>query len=135
MIAIRPPSSPVNSTTRLALILMLVLATVLAAVATLPALGDIPFTRHAQEGHMEQEWNATLITARISSRQCSPILAYSCERATIVMCPAGPDPEDLWTGVVIGTQTDAPAIVTGFAAPHSYWMSRVKSCIPVSYIP
>ena len=67
------------------LALALVLAAVLIAVATLPALSDIPFTQHAVDEHAGQRWDATLISARLSSRSCSPILAYSCKSTTIVM--------------------------------------------------
>jgi hypothetical protein len=113
---------------------VLVLAAVLLAVATLPVLRDIPFTNHAIQGHQAQQWNAAIISARISSRSCNPILAYACAHATIVMCPVGV-PDDLWTGLIIGTDTGSPAVVTGYAAPASYWFRRVSSCLPVSYVP
>jgi hypothetical protein len=121
MMTLRHPSQadPNRSMHVLMIALALAFALVLAAVAALPALHDIPFTRHAQEGHLEQQWNATIIAARLSSRSCKPILAFSCERTTIVMCPVD-DPNDLWTGLIIGTQTDLPVIVTGYAAPRSY---------------
>ena len=115
--------------------LFLLLLLVLAAVAALPALRDIPFTNHARDGHADQAYNATVIQERMSSKSCAPILTYVCEDATIVMCPVGPDPNGLWMALRIGTATGEPGIVTGFAAPRSYWAARVAGCTPVSYVP
>jgi hypothetical protein len=115
--------------------LMLALVAALVAVATLPALRDIPFTNHAKDGHVDQAWNATIISARISSRRCTPIVAYACTRQTFVMCPVGSNLDDLWMGLIIGTANGEPAVVTGYAAPRSYWMKRVAGCLPVSYMP
>ena len=131
MIAIRHQSR-VNP---LPLVIILVLTVALVAVATMPALRDIPFTNHARDGHNGQAWTATGISARLSSRSCSPILAYSCSQTTIVLCPVGPDLDDLWTGLIIGTATGQPTVVTGYAAPWSYWEKRVSRCLPISYVP
>jgi hypothetical protein len=128
---INRPQTQINPTL---VLIALVLTAVLLAVATMPALRDIPFTQHAVDEHAGQQWDATLISARLSSRSCKPILAFSCKQTTIVMCPVG-DPDDLWTGLVIGTATGAPAIVTGYAAPASYWFKRTSGCLPVSYVP
>ena len=135
MTSILYPTNPVSF-----LFLLLIVAMVAVAVApiaaNIPALQDIPWTNHALRDHGDREWNASTVSARLSSRSCHPIEAYACSSRTVVMCPVG-DPDDLWIGLFIGTApgNDGPAVVTGYAAPRSYWEQRVSGCLPVEYVP
>jgi len=120
---------------RISLWALAVLMVYAAAVAARPLIGNIPLTRHAQQQHVGQLYDATKIITRINTRTCSPIETYTCKDTIVVMCPVGPDQNALWMGLVIGTAKANPQVVTGYAAPAWYWHSRVAGCEPTALIP
>jgi molybdopterin/thiamine biosynthesis adenylyltransferase len=125
--------------TRLILLAMAALIVYAAVIAMAPVIDDlqaIPMTQHALQQHQGQLYDAAAITARMNAHTCSPIESYTCKDTVVMMCPVGPNPNGLWIGLVIGTANPAgPQIVTGYAAPASYWHGRVASCKPMALVP
>lgn len=123
-------------TLRVIVLAALAITVLMVAVAAAPMIGNLPLTKHAQTAHEGQLYSAAKIVARRSARSCQPIESYSCKQTIVVMCPVGPDPNQLWMGLVIGTANPAgPCVVTGYAAPSWYWHSRVTGCSPMAIVP
>jgi len=81
---------------------------------------DAPMTKHAQESHSTQTWNATQIQRFFNEGGCTP-KNYECPQDdyTVHYCELNAGKA---VGLVIGRTVEV--IITGFMADTSYWQDR-----------
>lgn len=92
------------------------------ASATVPALKNLPLSKHAQKGHEGQAWNAVKIQSFMDAGKCKPII-YACPNEDIQIKFCEIDPKRNYSiGLVIGLTRQI--ILTGFAAKTQYWENR-----------
>jgi hypothetical protein len=125
-----------NNNTRWALLLIIAIA--VAILFALPALGELELTYHAEQGRENQALDAAAISNIIQKKGCRKLEIYECPMHSQkkVICKLDAR-SDLWGGLIIGTRTNPPVIVTGYPAPYSYWMSSVArdGCFEASITP
>ena len=81
---------------------------------------DAPMTKHAEESHSTQIWNATQIQRFFNEGGCTP-KNYECPQDdyTVHYCELNAGKA---VGLVIGRTVEV--IITGFMADTSYWQDR-----------
>lgn len=83
-------------------------------------LDSIPLTRHAQDGHAGESWNATTIRDHMAQRACTPTEYMCADNDTeIAYCEIKPGYS---IGLIVGRTVRQ--IITGFAGPTNFWQSR-----------
>jgi len=75
----------------------------------------LPRTKHAQEAHVDEEWNVETISHAFDTGRCKPQINV-CEGRTFHHCEIE-DGVDI--GLVIGKTIEV--VVTGFASFPGYW--------------
>ena len=119
------------------LLLVLILIIALMALPFAPAIvnaligaldstatWDAPLTKHAEESHAEEAWNATKVQEYFQQKGCQPS-GYYCESEDVdVFYCDSPNEPGKAIGLIIGHTVKQ--IVTGFVAPKNYWTSRCK---------
>ncbi len=83
----------------------------------------LPLTRHAQEAHAAQKWNAANIQQHMLDRKCTPT-EYICADSDqeIVYCKAEQGIPAI--GLIIGRTVRQ--IITGLAGPENWWQNRCR---------
>jgi hypothetical protein len=108
------------------------------SIPDLSTLPGLPRTEHARTGHKDQLWNVDNIVPKLSERTCRPIIAWSCPQEAKLICQVEPVTM-LYVGLIVGDRTyPEGAIVTGYAAPLSYWEAAAirDGCVgPVIIVP
>ncbi len=101
------------------------------AEEVMKALPDLPLSRHAQETHLNQAYNAPILVKLFTRKECRPIYVYFCpeQKKVELMCELKPG----FTGGVIVGYESSPAIVTGYAQRTNGW--KHTGCLPPVAIP
>lgn len=102
------------------LLLLIVAAIAIAALLAIPALGELELTQHAAQGRENTAIDAAYIQTKIDNGGCKKVRTYVCpEHNQIkVICKFS---GDLWGGLIVGTASSPPVVITGYLAPLSYW--------------
>ena len=119
------------------LLLVLILVIALMALPFAPAIlnaligaldstvtWDAPLTKHAEESHAEEAWNATKVKDYFDAKGCKPSSYYCASEDTDVYYCVSPDDPAKAIGLIIGHTVRQ--IITGYTGPLEYWQNRCK---------
>ena len=114
------PSQAKNQQNSNGLLLLILAAIAIAALLAIPALGELELTQHAARGRENTAIDAAYIQAKIDGGGCRKVRTYICpdHNQIKVLCRLD---GDLWGGLIIGTASNPPVVITGYLAPLSYW--------------
>jgi len=112
----------------------------LAAAIALQQVLNAPLSRHAQEAHTKEIWNAEIGLEALRQKQCKAIEAYESDlvKTILVLCQIGLDPKGLWGGLFVRrTKEGGLIVVTGYATSRDRWERLIQrdGYKPISLIP
>lgn len=104
---------------------LLVLLAIAAIIAFALTVGQLELSHHAALGRDNTSMDAAAIQSQINKGGCKKTEIYICPAHNQIKMLCKLDSE-LWAGLIIGTASEPPVIVTGYVAPISYWYGTVK---------
>ena len=115
-----------TTTLNLKTLFILALIALLAYLAIIPGLANIPLSDHAKNEHKNQKWNAASILTTINNGGCGQVDVYACSNDTLIYtCQSPSDPTKL-LGLVVG-QT-VKQVITGYSSRASHWNKKTGKC-------
>ena len=106
------------------------------AIVFAVTLGALELTQHAEQGRENTTLDAAAIAKMIDDGICKPVEAWECplynQRKVICKIKG-----NLWGGLILGTATNPPVIVTGYPATYAYWQAAClrDECYLATYTP